>query len=636
MSERTVIEEARALTPRGTVLVVDDEPSVCASVRAILDGTCRVLEAEDGAAAMEQLRRHDVDLVLLDERMPGEAGLDVLARIKAFDVSIVVALVSAVHEVRTVVEALKRGAYDYLTKPFGLDEITMLVHRALEKRALEREVLCLRSELTVPGHEGGGFRPMIGRHRTMVRIYQLVAQIAGTPTTVLITGESGTGKELVARALHHQSPRRAQPFVAVNVAAIPDTLIESELFGHERGAFTGAVARKLGKFELAQGGTVFLDEIGSLRLDLQAKLLRVLQEREIERVGGVRPAPVDVRVLAATNTNLRQAVRQRAFREDLYYRLNVVPVLVPPLRDRRDDIPLLVEHFITKFSRECRRDVRGISAGALDTLAGYDWPGNVRELENVIHRAVVLARGPVLQMQDVPLDVAMPGNRFAPGRRHRSAPGRRPGPVRAPISASRPRAGGLEREPRRADARGASQHRPGQALGVGHPSSRERRPRRVRLMPLRLRRNARSTAPDHRVGRPPEGKQFPRRDQHSAAAGARHVADDADHDHGRVAGARGGQAQRLRVGHGSIAAPVDEDQSPRDARSHPLRREGLQQRGEGAQRLHRRPPASPLSRARRRGGSRRSALAAMKVRTRPGSWVMRPWRFPNAYSPVRK
>jgi DNA-binding NtrC family response regulator len=415
MSERPTREVPAALGLPGTVLVVDDESAVRASVRAILESTCRVLEAEDGEAAMEQLRQHDVDLVLLDERMPGAAGLDVLSRIKAFDPGIVVALVTAVHDVRTAVEALRRGAYDYLTKPFDVDDIAMLVHRALEKRALEREVLCLRGELTPGGHEGAGPRPMIGRHRSMVRIYQIVAQIAAAPTTVLITGESGTGKELVARAIHHQSPRRAQPFVAVNVAAIPETLVESELFGHERGAFTGAVARKLGKFELAQGGTVFLDEIGTLRLDLQAKLLRVLQEREIERVGAVRPTPVDVRVLAATNTNLRQAVRQRAFREDLYYRLNVVPIVVPPLRERREDIRLLVEHFIVKCSRECHREVRGISAGALETLVAYDWPGNVRELENVIHRAVVLARGSVLQLQDVPLDVAMPetGSRLA-------------------------------------------------------------------------------------------------------------------------------------------------------------------------------------------------------------------------------
>ncbi|MEX2145841.1 MAG: sigma-54 dependent transcriptional regulator, partial [Candidatus Rokuibacteriota bacterium] len=237
---------------------------------------------------------------------------------------------------------------------------------------------------------------------------QLITRIAATPTTVLITGESGTGKELIARAVHQQSDRRGQPFVAINVAAIPDTLLESELFGHEKGAFTGAHARRLGKFELAHGGTVFLDEIGSLRLDLQTKLLRVLQEREIERVGGVRTVPVDVRVLAATNVNLRQAVKERTFREDLYYRLNVVDLHVPPLRERRADIPHLVEHFVRKVARECRREVRGVSAGALDVLTRYDWPGNVRELENVIHRAVVLARDAVLHLTDLPLDVAMP------------------------------------------------------------------------------------------------------------------------------------------------------------------------------------------------------------------------------------
>jgi DNA-binding NtrC family response regulator len=284
-----------------------------------------------------------------------------------------------------------------------------LVERAREKRALEREVIRLRSALEPSGFPPAqGFEGMMGRHPDMVRIYQLVTQIAPTPTTVLITGESGTGKELVARAIHTQSPRRAQPFVAVNVAAIPDTLIESELFGHEKGAFTGAHARKLGKFELAHGGTLFLDEIGSLRLDLQAKLLRALQQKEIERVGGVRPVLVDARVVAATNVNLKAAVRERSFREDLFYRLNVVPIQLPPLRERREDIPVLVEHFVRKIARECHRDVRGVSAGALEVLTRYDWPGNVRELENVVHRAVVLASGPVLHLQDVPLDVALP------------------------------------------------------------------------------------------------------------------------------------------------------------------------------------------------------------------------------------
>ena len=406
-----MIVDAPQRMRRGTVLVVDDEDGVRASVRAILEESCDVLEAENGAAALEVLRAHDVDLVMLDQRMPGEPGIDVLPRVKAADPTTVVVVVTAVREVRTAVEALKRGAWDYLTKPFDVDEILLLAQRALEKRALEREVLYLRSALAGQASDaaaGTGFEGLVGRHADMVKIYQTITQIADTPTTVLITGESGTGKELVARALHTRSERRTQAFVAVNVAAIPDTLVESELFGHEKGAFTGAHARKLGKFELAQGGTIFLDEIGSLRLDLQTKLLRALQEREIERLGGVRTIPVDVRVLAATNVNLRAAVRAREFREDLYYRLNVVPLHVPSLRERREDIPLLVEHFVRKTSRECRRDVRGVSAGALEVLTRYDWPGNVRELENVIYRAVVLARNPVIQLQDVPLDVAIP------------------------------------------------------------------------------------------------------------------------------------------------------------------------------------------------------------------------------------
>jgi DNA-binding NtrC family response regulator len=399
-------------TRRGTVLVVDDEEGVRASVRAILEETCDVLEAGNGVEALEVMKAHEIDLVMLDQRMPGEAGIDVLPRIKAADPSTVVVIATAVRELRTAVEALKRGAYDYLTKPFDVDDILMLAQRALDKRALEREVLYLRSALaggpTDAGGIAGSFERMVGRHPEMARIYQLITQIASTPTTVLITGESGTGKELVARAIHARSERKSQPFVAVNVAAIPEALVESELFGHEKGAFTGAHAKKLGRFEMAHGGTVFLDEIGTLRLDLQAKLLRVLQEREIERLGGVRPVPVDVRILAATNVNLRSAVRARAFREDLYYRLNVVPIHVPPLRERREDVPALVEHFVRKIARECNRDVRGVSVGALEVLTRYDWPGNVRELENVLHRAVVLTRSPVIQLQDVPLDVAMP------------------------------------------------------------------------------------------------------------------------------------------------------------------------------------------------------------------------------------
>jgi DNA-binding NtrC family response regulator len=397
------------VSSRGIVLVVDDEHAVRASLSAILKPSCHVLEARNGRQALEMLGAHPIDLVMLDQRMPGEQGLDVLVQIKAIDPTIIVVLATAVREVKTAVEALKRGAYDYITKPFEVDDIVLLVQRALEKRMLEREVLCLRSELARPGLDPGGpLQAIIGRHPDILRIQQLIAQVAPTPTTVLITGESGTGKELVARAIHHHSPRSDKPFVAFNVAAFPDTLIDSELWGHEKGAFTGAHARKLGRFELAQGGTVFLDEIGSLRPDLQTKLLRVLQEREVQRLGGARPIPVDVRVLAATNADLQLAVKSGTFREDLYYRLNVVNIHVPPLRDRREDIPVLVDHFVRKIARECGRDVRGVSVDARDLLARYDWPGNIRELENVIHRAVVLATNQVLQLHDFPLEVAMP------------------------------------------------------------------------------------------------------------------------------------------------------------------------------------------------------------------------------------
>jgi DNA-binding NtrC family response regulator len=388
---------------RGSVLVVDDEEGVRDAMRLILEDNCDILEARDGAGAIEILRSQDVDVVMLDQRMPGEAGMTILPRIHALDPTIVVILATAVRDIPTAVEAMRLGAYDYVVKPFDVDGILMLVQRALDKRALERQALRLRA---APGDRT--FHGMVGRHPEMARIYQLIVQIAETPTTVLVTGESGTGKELVARAIHQRSPRAGQPFVAVNVAAIPESLVESELFGHEKGAFTGAHARKLGKFELAHGGTIFLDEIGSLRLDLQTKLLRALQEREIERLGGLRPVVTDVRVVAATNVNLRQAVRQGAFREDLYYRLNVVPLHVPPLRERREDIPFLVEHFVHRFARECQRRMDGVSAGALAVLTRYDWPGNVRELENVIHRAVVLAGGPVVMLRDVPPEVAVP------------------------------------------------------------------------------------------------------------------------------------------------------------------------------------------------------------------------------------
>jgi two-component system, NtrC family, response regulator AtoC len=401
---------AAAYRPRPVVLAIDDEPGVRESLQLILQDEFEVLEAADGPSALAVLAERQVDVALLDVRMPGEPGSKVLPRILAIDDSIPVILITADPHLRMAVDAMKAGAYDYVAKPYDVDEILTLVRQAAQQRGLEREVRYLRAELD----RAHGFDQLVGRHPRMVRLYETIARIAQTPATVLITAESGTGKELVARAIHNQSPRRAQPFVAVNLAAIPDTLLESELFGHEKGAFTGAHSRKPGKFELAHGGTLFLDEVGSLRIDLQAKLLRALQEREIEHLGGTRTIQVDVRVIAATNTDLRQAIRARTFREDLYYRLHVVPITVPPLRERKSDLPDLAAHFIRKYAQEFKKDVRGVSRGALVALDAYDWPGNVRELENIIERSVALATRPVIRLDDLPLDLAI--NEVAPGR----------------------------------------------------------------------------------------------------------------------------------------------------------------------------------------------------------------------------
>ena len=389
---------------RPVILVVDDDPGVRESFRLILEDHYDVFDVPDGPRALDVVGASQIDLVLLDIRLPGMDGIEVLERIKAIDEGIEVILVTAVKTVRTAVAAMKLGAFDYLTKPFEEEELLSLSRRALERRALEREVAFLRSELE-RAHDRD---EIVGLHPVMGKLHALVAQVARTATTVLITGESGTGKELVARAIHRQGARRERPFVAVNPAAIAESLIESELFGHERGAFTGAHRRKLGRFELAQGGTLFLDEIGALRAELQVKLLRVLQEREMERVGGTRAVKIDVRVIAATNSNLRQAVQREAFREDLYYRLNVIHLVVPPLRERGSDIPLLVEHFIRCGEREFNKRVDGLSPEALAALQAYGWPGNVRELKNVIERCLVLADGPIIQLNDLPLDVLLP------------------------------------------------------------------------------------------------------------------------------------------------------------------------------------------------------------------------------------
>jgi two-component system, NtrC family, response regulator AtoC len=389
---------------RPVILIVDDDPGIRESFRLILEEHYELIEAGDGRQAIEIVRTSDIDLVLLDIRLPEMDGIEVLERIKALDDQVEVILVTAVKTVRTAVAAMKLGAFDYVTKPFEEDDLLSVVRRALERRSLEREVVFLRSELA-RRHDPG---EIVGHHPEMQKLFRLIAQVARNATTVLITGESGTGKELVARAIHRQSPRRDKPFVPVNPAALSETLLESELFGHEKGSFTGAFQRKLGKLEMAQGGTLFLDEIGTLKPELQGKLLRVLQEREIERVGGTRTIRIDVRVIAATNADLKQAVATHAFREDLYYRLNVMPISVPPLRDRRDDIPLLVEHFIRRYNAEMNKHVDGLSPEAMTVLREYPWPGNVRELQNIIERLVGLVEAPIIGINDLPLDVLLP------------------------------------------------------------------------------------------------------------------------------------------------------------------------------------------------------------------------------------
>jgi two-component system nitrogen regulation response regulator GlnG len=381
-----------------SILIADDEDSL----RWVLEKGLRqagyeVTSVRDGAAAIRAVEAAPYDLVFLDVRMPGVDGLAALARMRELRADACVVVMTAHGTMETAIQAMQRGAYDYLTKPFDLDEVLLLAERALAAGRLTQEVARLRSGL----QEVREFSALIGRHPRMQDVYKTIGRIAGTDVTVLLGGESGTGKELVARAIHHYSRRAGRPFVAVSCAAIPGTLLESEMFGHERGAFTDARERRLGRFELAHGGTLYLDEIGDMPLELQTKLLRALQERTIERLGGHESIRIDVRVLAATNRDLEALMREGKFREDLYYRLNVVTLNLPPLRERRRDIPLLVEHFLAKYATELGEC--GVAPDALDRLVGHDWPGNVRELENVVQRAMVMATSGVVLPEHLPI-----------------------------------------------------------------------------------------------------------------------------------------------------------------------------------------------------------------------------------------
>ena len=385
------------------VLVVDDKRGSREALRKMIakEGF-DVAMAHDAETAVGAFGAAPANLVITDLRMPGMDGIELLRRVKRASPDTEVILISGVGSIESAVEAMREGAYDFLTKPLERVAVLKAMDKALEKQALLRENADLRARLRSLV-DGSG---MIGNHPSILRVKEMVRQVAPASATVLILGESGTGKELVARALHEGSERAGRAMVKVNCAALPETLLESELFGYERGAFTGAASRKEGRFKLAHGGTLFLDEIGDMPLVLQPKILRVLQEGEFERVGGTETLKADARIVASTNADLQTAVAERTFREDLYYRLNVIAIHLPALRDRRSDVPLLAEHFLQRYAAKNNRPVLAFSREALDAMSNHDWPGNVRELENTVERAVVLSRGDVLSVEDLPARVA--------------------------------------------------------------------------------------------------------------------------------------------------------------------------------------------------------------------------------------
>ena len=386
-----------------TLLVADDDPGLRESLeRTLTREGYRVLLAPDGNAALERLRGGGIDLVLTDLKMPGLTGIEVLRAAKAIAPDVDVILLTAFGTVEEAVRAMKDGAYDFLTKPFQRPQVLKLIRQALERRELIQQNRALQQRLDDLLQQGA----VVGASPAFRRMMTLVEQVADSSATVLVQGESGTGKELVARAIHERSARRPGPFVAVNCAALPETLLESELFGYEKGAFTGAVGRKEGRFELADGGTLFLDEVADLSPVTQPKILRVLQEGEFERLGGTKTLRVDVRIVAATNQDLVQMVREKRFREDLFYRLNVITITVPPLRERREDIRVLAQHFLRVYAAKNNRTLEGFTDDAVRRLEAYAWPGNVRELENVIERGVVLARGGLMDVADLPEEIA--------------------------------------------------------------------------------------------------------------------------------------------------------------------------------------------------------------------------------------
>ncbi len=380
------------------ILVVDDEQSLREVLSIMLKRAgYAVTSVSDGEEAIEQVQKEIFDLVITDLRMPKVDGMEVLRAVKSASPETVVLIITAFATADSAVEAMKQGAYDYLTKPFQVDEVQLIIRNALEKRRLTTENILLKREMA----SQSSFAQLVGQSEAMQKVFDVVKKVADSKSNVLICGESGTGKELVARAIHYNSARSALPFVAVNCSAVPETLLESELFGHIKGSFTGAISNKAGLFEVANGGTIFLDEIGDTTPTIQVKLLRVIQEREFRRVGGTQDIKVDVRVVAATNKDLEKAVADGSFREDLYYRLDVIPIRLPPLRLRSGDIPLLVAHFLTRFSKESGKPVPTLSPEAMQVLLGHEWRGNVRELENLIERVVAFSTGGTVTEADM-------------------------------------------------------------------------------------------------------------------------------------------------------------------------------------------------------------------------------------------
>lgn len=391
----------RELDNRYTVLIVDDDESMRDTLEAIIKDKYRVIKAEDGESALNAFEKEDIHVILLDIKLPGIGGLEILKKIKSvYEDDIEIIMITAVRDVDIAVKAMKLGAYDYITKEFSYDQVLSTVDRAIDKIRHKMELLYLRSEMERYIEEDF----IVGNTKEMKGIHYLVQRIARLPATILIMGETGTGKELLARVIHKESERAEKAFVTVNLAAIPSELVESTLFGHERGAFTGAYKQRIGKFELANGGTIFLDEIGELKYELQSKLLRVLQEKTFERVGGTKSIKVDVRVIAATNRDLKNAVREGSFREDLFYRINVIPIFLPPLRERVEDIPLFVRHFILKYNRRFNKNIEDVREEALRILSNYPWPGNIRELENLIERLIAVHEGNVIYPEDIPIE----------------------------------------------------------------------------------------------------------------------------------------------------------------------------------------------------------------------------------------